>query len=192
MVTSLPAIAAPFSLEHLLEGLSIGIRNCALTISGDDYMETENVWDYPRPPSLERVSDRLAVVFGGNTIAETRAAFRVLETSHAPTYYLPRRDILADALIPNGRRTMCEWKGQAVYFDVVGHEKVATAAAWTYATPVPAFIAVAGFVAFYAEPMDACYVGDEKVMPQPGNFFGGWVTSNLIGPIKGGAGTMHW
>ena len=155
-------------------------------------MEKENVWDYPRPPSLEHVTERLAVVFGGITIAETHQALRVLETSHAPTYYLPRRDILPTALIANGRRTMCEWKGQAIYFDVMSNENVAAAAAWTYASPTPAFEEIAGYVAFYAEPMNACFVGEEKVKPQPGNFYGGWVTSKLVGLIKGAAGTMHW
>lgn len=155
-------------------------------------MKKENVWDYPRPPSLERVPEQIRVLFGGVTIADTRDAYRILETSHAPTYYLPRRDIAPDALVANGRRTMCEWKGQAVYFDVVSDKKMASAAAWTYPTPVPTFEDLAGYVAFYAEPMDACYVGEEEVKPQPGNFYGGWVTSNLIGPIKGAAGTLHW
>lgn len=155
-------------------------------------MRSENVWDYPRPPSLERVSERLAVVFGGATIAETGESFRVLETSHAPTYYLPRQDIMPNTLIPSERRTLCEWKGQANYFDVVSNGEIARAAAWNYANPLPAFEAITGYVAFYAEPMGACYIGSEQVKPQPGNFYGGWVTSNLVGPIKGAAGTMHW
>ena len=155
-------------------------------------MKIENVWDYPRPPKLEPVSERLTVVFGGTKIADTEEAFRVLETSHAPTYYLPRHHVLPNTLIPIQRRTMCEWKGQARYFDVSHNGEVEQAAAWTYATPVPTFEVIAGYVAFYAERMDACYVGDEQVKPQPGNFYGGWVTSNLVGPIKGAEGTMHW
>ena len=155
-------------------------------------MNRENVKDYPRPPSLEPVSERLVVVLGGIKIADTTAGYRVLETYHAPTYYLPLADVIQDSLEPNSRRTICEWKGQARYFDVISQERTATAAAWSYDKPVPAFDAIAGFVAFYAEPMDACYVGNELVAPQPGNFYGGWVTSNLVGPIKGATGTMHW
>ena len=155
-------------------------------------METENVWDYPRPPRLERVTERLAVVFAGDLIADTRGGYRVLETSHAPTYYLPRTDILAGTLATNAQRSMCEWKGEARYFDVVHLGRAAPAAAWTYETPVEDFNAIASFVAFYAEPMDACYVGEELVTPQSGNFYGGWVTKNLVGPIKGATGTTHW
>ena len=155
-------------------------------------MHSENVWDYPRPPRLEPVRERLVVVFAGKTIADTRRGYRVLETSHAPTYYLPPEDILPGTLVANARRTMCEWKGQARYFDVVCDDRTAPAAAWAYERPVAAFAPIADFVAFYAEPMDACFVGDERVAPQPGNFYGGWVTTNLVGPIKGAAGTLHW
>ncbi|MGI9525466.1 MAG: DUF427 domain-containing protein [Hyphomicrobiaceae bacterium] len=155
-------------------------------------MKIENVWNYPRPPSIEPVSENITVRFAGTTIADTDVAFRVLETSHAPTYYLPRQDILPDALMPSGRRTLCEWKGQAIYYDVTSNGKVAAAAAWTYTSPVEGFQTIAGYIAFYAEQMDACYVGDERVEPQPGTFYGGWVTPNLVGSIKGAAGTMHW
>lgn len=156
-------------------------------------METENVWDYPRPPRLERVNERLVVIFGGDTIADTRGGYRVLETSHAPTYYLPPNDVVAGALVANAQRsTICEWKGRARYFDVVRGGQSAPAAAWIYEAPVARFKDIAGFVAFYAEPMDSCYVGDERVTPQPGNFYGGWVTANLVGPIKGATGTLHW
>jgi len=155
-------------------------------------MDRENVWDYPRPPRLEPVTERLVVVFAGKTIADTRRGYRVLETSHAPTYYLPPDNIVPDTLIANARRSMCEWKGQARYFDVACDDRTAPAAAWAYETPVAAFAPIANFVAFYAEPMDACFVGDARVAPQPGNFYGGWVTPNLVGPIKGAAGTLHW
>ena len=155
-------------------------------------MEKENVWEYPRPPLLERFHERLVVVFGGAVIADTLMGYRVLETSHAPTYYIPPSDILKNSLEPNARRTICEWKGQARYFDVVSGEKTAAASAWSYDRPVASFHSIIGYVAFYAEPMDACYVGSEQVKPQPGNFYGGWVTSNLVGPIKGAAGTMNW
>lgn len=152
-------------------------------------MDRENVWDYPR---LERLGERLAVVFAGVVIAETRGGYRALETSHAPTYYLPPDDVVPDALVAGPRRSMCEWKGQALYFDVVRGERTAPAAAWAYVNLVASFAPIAGFIAFYAETMDVCYVGDERVTPQAGNFYGGWVKSNLVGPIKGAAGTMHW
>jgi uncharacterized protein (DUF427 family) len=155
-------------------------------------MDTENVWDYPRPPRLEPFTGRLRVEFAGDWIAESAGGYRVLETSHAPTYYLPPDDIRAGVLVPTAKRSMCEWKGQARYFDVTFNGRTAEAAAWAYDAPTSAFRALAGYVAFYAEPMDACFVGSERVTPQPGNFYGGWVTANLVGPIKGEAGTLHW
>ena len=115
----------------------------------------------------------------------------MLETHHAPTYYLPRDDIFAD-LIPVGSGSFCEWKGQARYFDVAVAGNVARRAAWTYQTPTSSFEPIAGHVAFYAGLMDACYVGEERVIPQPGDFYGGWVTPNLRGTPKGSRGTMHW
>jgi len=155
-------------------------------------MNTERVWDYPRPPRLEPVPQRLRVVLGGVTIADTVAGFRVLETSHPPTYYLPRGDILASALVPAAGQSFCEWKGVATYFDVVGGVRRLERVAWTYERPSPNFAALAGCVAFYAGPMDACFVDDEQVTPQPGGFYGGWVTRNLVGPFKGSAGTSGW
>lgn len=155
-------------------------------------MKRENVWEYPRPPAVEQVGDRLVVMFGGSTIADTESGYRVLETSHAPTYYLPPSDVIPGALIPNGRRSICGWKGQAHYFNVVHGGQTAPGAAWIYPTPLARFAAIAGFIAFYAEPMDACFVGEERVAPQPGNFYGGWVTANLEGAIKGAPGTLNW
>ncbi len=155
-------------------------------------MNTERVWDYPRPPRLEPVPQRLRVVLGGVTIADTVAGFRVLETSHPPTYYLPRGDILGSALVPAAGQSFCEWKGVATYFDVVGGVRRLERVAWTYERPSPNFAALAGCVAFYAGPMDACFVDDEQVTPQPGGFYGGWVTRNLVGPFKGSPGTSGW
>ncbi len=155
-------------------------------------MNTERVWDYPRPPRLEPVPQRLRVVLAGVTIADTVAGFRVLETSHPPTYYLPRGDILASALVPAAGQSFCEWKGVATYFDVVGGVRRLERVAWTYERPSPNFAALAGCVAFYAGPMDACFVDDEQVTPQPGGFYGGWVTRNLVGPFKGSPGTSGW
>ncbi|GJD35456.1 DUF427 domain-containing protein [Methylobacterium aerolatum] len=152
----------------------------------------ESVWDYPRPPRLERVPDRLRVVFDGVTVAETVSGWRVLETSHPPTYYLPPDDILPGALIPAGSGSVCEWKGRAAYFDVVGPNRRAPRAAWAYPSPTPSFAGLAGHVAFYVAAMEACFVGDERARPQPGGFYGGWITSRVVGPFKGEPGTQFW
>ncbi|MGR3634486.1 MAG: DUF427 domain-containing protein [Shimia sp.] len=151
----------------------------------------ENVQDYPRPPVFEPVRQRLRVLLNGETVADTTRAFRVLETHHAPTYYIPPEDVTA-ALIPSRGTTFCEWKGQAAYFDVQAGDKTAHHAAWSYPSPSASFSALAGHVSFYAGAMDACFVGAERVIPQPGDFYGGWVTANLQGRIKGTPGTEHW
>jgi uncharacterized protein (DUF427 family) len=150
------------------------------------------VWDYPRPPRLERTSARLVVVLGGETIADTTRAYRVLETSHPPNYYFPPDEIAPGALVPAKGVSFCEWKGRAHYYTVQGGERVEHEAAWGYAQPSPAFAALAGHVAFYAGRMDACYVDGELVTPQPGRFYGGWITSNVVGPFKGGPGSRGW
>jgi uncharacterized protein (DUF427 family) len=152
----------------------------------------ESVWDYPRPPRLESVPDRIRVIFKGVTIADTTAALRVLETSHPPTYYVPPADIQFEVLVRSRKRSLCEWKGQARYFDVVVDGKRVVEAAWSYPTPVPAFAELRDHVAFFAHAMDACFVGAERVQPQPGDFYGGWITSRVVGPFKGAAGTWGW
>jgi uncharacterized protein (DUF427 family) len=152
----------------------------------------ESVWDFPRPPRLEPVAERIRVVFNGETIADTSAAYRVLETSHPPTYYLPPDGVRAGVLKPSGRRSLCEWKGQAHYFDVVVGEARAENAAWSYPDPVPAFAKLRDHVAFYAHQMDTCFVGEARVQPQPGDFYGGWITSRIVGPFKGPPGTRFW
>ena len=152
----------------------------------------ESVWDYPRPPRLERVAERLQVVLGGAVIAETTAGYRVLETAHPPTYYLPPCDVTAGVLSGPRRGGICEWKGQAVLFDVHGGDRLAPSAAWSYPEPTPGFDAIAGYVAFYALPMDSCFVGAARVTPQPGTFYGGWITPGIVGPFKGSPGTMGW
>lgn len=152
----------------------------------------ESVWDYPRPPRWERVSDRIRIVFAGTAIVDTTGAVRVLETSHPPTYYIPPADVREGVLIPVSRRSICEWKGQARYFDVVVGERRAAAAAWSYPQPVPAFAVLADHLAFFAHAMDACYVGDERVSAQAGDFYGGWITSRIVGPFKGATGTRGW
>lgn len=151
----------------------------------------ENVQDYPRPPALKAVAQRIVIHLGGQVIADTTRAYRVLETHHAPTYYLPPADITAD-LRPATGRSLCEWKGVAQYFDVAIGDVIAPRAAWAYSRPTPRFLPISGYVAFYAGKMGACFVGSEPVVPQAGDFYGGWVTLNLDGIPKGARGTEHW
>lgn len=151
----------------------------------------EDVQSYPRPAIAVAVPHRIEVHFAGKLIVATEDAVRVLETHHAPTYYLPPADVLAD-LVPVSGRSMCEWKGAARYFDVVVGQHRAPRAAWAYDAPTPAFQSLAGFVAFYAGKMDLCTVGGVPVLPQAGDFYGGWVTPNLTGMVKGAPGTEHW
>ncbi len=152
----------------------------------------ESVWDYPRPPRLEDVEGKVKVVFGGVTLAYTTRAKRVLETSHPPVYYVPPGDIRMEHLRPAAGASLCEWKGQARYYDVVTDERTEEGAAWYYPSPVPAFADLKDYVAFYPSKMDACWVGGEKVGAQPGDFYGGWITPNVVGPFKGAPGTWNW
>jgi len=154
--------------------------------------EEESVWDYPRPPRLEPFDGRISILFHGETIADTRGAYRVLETSHPPVYYLPPGDLRAGSLIAAPGESFCEWKGVAKYWSVRVGERTAAKVGWYYPRPAPAFAAIAGYVAFYAAPMDECRVNGERVEPQPGGFYGGWITRNIRGPFKGGPGTMGW
>ncbi len=155
-------------------------------------LPVEHVQDYPRPPALERVAHRLKVVFADLPIVDTVQAWRVLETHHAPTYYIPTDDILTSVLVPTSRQTFCEWKGRAAYFDLVANGRRSRNAAWCYPAPTARFAPIKDHVAFYATSVDGAWVGDVKVQPQPGDFYGGWVTPNLTGQIKGAAGTLHW
>jgi uncharacterized protein (DUF427 family) len=152
----------------------------------------ETVRDYPRPPRLEPVAAEIVVVLGGVEILRTTRGWRVLETHHPPTYYAPAEDVAAGVLVPAGGGSLCEWKGAARYFDVVAGGRRAARAAWAYPAPTPAFAPIAGAVAFYAGPMDRCTVDGVVATPQPGGFYGGWVTPNLTGPFKGGPGTDGW
>ena len=152
----------------------------------------ESVWDYPRPPRLERVLARVVVEFGGRIVADTGAAWRVLETSHPPSYYLPQADVDMSLLEPAGRGSICEWKGAARYWSVVAGEQRAERVAWSYPDPTVDFRAIRDHLAFYAGPMDRCTVDGEVVTPQPGGFYGGWITRRIKGPFKGGPGTMGW
>src|SRR4051812_13175784 len=152
----------------------------------------ESVWDYPRPPALERVPARLRVVLDGVTIADTVAGVRVLETSHPPNYYFPNDDILAGALLLDPGSSFCEWKGAAHYFAVQGDGPVVHRAAWSYADPSPSYRALAGMVAFYPALMDECTVDGERARPQAGGFYGGWITDAIVGPFKGEPGSQFW
>jgi uncharacterized protein (DUF427 family) len=150
------------------------------------------VWSYPRPPRLERATAHLVVVLDGVTIAETNDALRVLETSHPPNYYFPPDDVLAGAIEPTSGASFCEFKGRASYWTVRAGDREITEAAWSYKSPSPSFAALRDHYAFYAGKMDACYVDGELVVPQPGGFYGGWITSRVAGPFKGVPGSRGW
>lgn len=152
----------------------------------------ESVWDYPRPPRLESDSRPIRIIFNGVEIANTRRAYRVLETSHPPGFYLPPDDIQMRYLRRTARSSLCEWKGRAAYYTLSVGGRTAEDVAWCYPKPTAAFAPLAGYLSFYAGPMDACYVGDELVTPQPGEFYGGWITSEVVGPFKGGPGSWGW
>ena len=132
------------------------------------------------------------MIHRGVTVADTTAAYRTLETSHPPTYYLPPSDVARDLLRPNARRSLCEWKGQARYFDVVIGDEVLPAAVWSYPDPTPAFVAIADYLAFYPEPFDRCLVDGKRITPQPGGFYGGWISQFEAGPFKGIPGSRFW
>ncbi len=152
----------------------------------------ESVWDYPRPPHLERTDGHVVVEFGGVVIADTTRALRVLETSQPPAFYLPLEDVARDRLVPSTTRTFCEWKGLASYVSVVVRDRRAEDAGWFYEHPSPGFEALTGHLALYAQKMDACRVDDELVDPNEGSFYGGWITSRVVGPFKGGTGSTGW
>lgn len=152
----------------------------------------ESVWDYPRPPRLEPVSRRLLVVLGGRTIADTTAGWRVLETSHPPNYYFPRRDVAPEALRTETGSSWCEWKGEAEYFTVHGGDRRVPHAAWSYPAPSAAYRELAGMIAFYPGLMDGCFVDGEPARAQPGGFYGGWITDDVVGPFKGAPGSAGW
>lgn len=152
----------------------------------------ESVWDYPRPPRLEPSSKRIRVVFNGETIADTTRALRVLETSHPPAYYIPQADIKMDYLTQTQRATYCEFKGRASYWTITVGDKIAQNGAWGYRSPNPGYEPLKGYIAFYLGKVDACYVDNERVQLQEGDFYGGWITSDIVGPFKGGPGTQGW
>jgi uncharacterized protein (DUF427 family) len=152
----------------------------------------ESVWDYPRPPRLERTGALLEVELGGVVIASTTEGWRLLETSHPPTYYLPTTAFLDGVLRLVEGATFCEWKGVASYFDLVSGDVVASRAAWAYPEPTAGFEPIAAAVGVMAGLVDACRVDGETVTPQEGGFYGGWITSSVTGPFKGVPGSRGW
>lgn len=154
--------------------------------------QQESVWDYPRPAVCEATSRRVQIIHKGVMILDSKAAYRTLETSHPPTYYIPQSDIAMEYLKPNARRTMCEWKGQARYFDIVIGGSTTPAGAWGYAAPTPSFAAIKDHIAFYPDPLDQCMIDGEQITPQPGQFYGGWISQYEAGPFKGIPGSQFW
>lgn len=145
----------------------------------------ESVWDYPRPPRVEDTSDHIQVVFNNVTIADTRRAKRVLETSHPPAYYIPHEDIKMEYLLPSSWTTFCEFKGQASYYTISVNGKSVQNGAWYYQHPGEGYESIANYVAFYPGRMDACYVNNEKAQAQQSDFYGGWINDEIIGQFKG-------
>ena len=152
----------------------------------------ESVWDYPRPPRVEQVPQRIRVVVGGVDIASSTRALRVLETAGPPVYYLPPDDVRMDLLQPTEHATFCEWKGDASYYTLRTGDRVVSNVAWTYREPKPGYEQIRDHLAFYAVLVDEAWVGDERAAPQPGRFYGGWITSRIVGPFKGEPGTSGW
>lgn len=152
----------------------------------------ESVWDYPRPPRLEPFAGSIKILFNGEVLAAAESAFRVLETSHPPVYYLSPESIRMEWLVKSERSSFCEFKGQAGYYHVRVKDQLAMDSVWFYPSIQSAYKEIEGHLAFYAHKMEACYVNDELVDAQAGNFYGGWITSNIVGPFKGTPGTWGW
>jgi uncharacterized protein (DUF427 family) len=161
----------------------------------------ESVWDYPRPPRLEPTPSHIRILHHGILLADTTRALRILETSHPPVFYIPPADLALQFLHPSPRRgSFCEFKGVATYWTIDVSPALASApasasspdAAWSYAQPTASYAALRNHLAFYASRVDECTVDGELVLPQPGDFYGGWITSRIKGPFKGPPGTLGW
>ncbi len=152
----------------------------------------ESVWDYPRPPALQACARRVRIELGGRVIADSTSALRILETSHPPTIYIPPGDIEEGCLQAAPARSFCEFKGVATYLDVVAGDRREPAAAWTYRDPAAQYEPLRDHVAVYPGRMDACWLDDERVRSQEGDFYGGWITGDVTGPFKGAPGTRRW
>lgn len=149
------------------------------------------MWDFPRPPRLAPDAREVVIHWGATQVARTNRAIRVLETAHPPSFYIPWADVARELLQPAGGSSFCEWKGPAAYWTLVDGDRRLPDIAWSYPHPLEGAEALANCVAFYARDLD-CRVGDETVLPQPGGFYGGWITPELVGPFKGGPGTSGW
>lgn len=152
----------------------------------------ESVWDYPRPPRIEPVRTCIRVEYAGILLARSFCAIRVVETASPPAYYLPPQHVRSEFLVGGGDSALCEWKGVAQYRSVRVGDRLAQDAVWTYPEPDPAFAQLRGYLAFNASRLDACYVGPWRVTPQPGPYYGGWITPDIVGPFKGIAGSESW
>ncbi len=152
----------------------------------------ESVWDYPRPQVAEQTARHIRIICRDVVLADTCVAWRTLETSHPPTYYIPQSDIAMAHLVANSGTSFCEWKGQARYWDVVVGDTRLVGAGWSYPRPSPRFAGIANHIAFYAAPFDQVLIDGEQVTPQPGGFYGGWVTAREAGPFKGVPGSQFW
>lgn len=152
----------------------------------------ESVWDYPRPPRLEAFNGHIRIVLGDSIIADSNRCFRMLGTSHPPTYYIPVEDFKEGVLQETGGSSFCEFKGMAHYYDLKSAQKVVRRSGWGYKQPSKNYPQLKDTVAVYAHMVDACYVNDEQVQAQEGDFYGGWITKNIVGPFKGGVGTFGW
>lgn len=151
-----------------------------------------SVWSFPRPAIAQPCEARIVIEHAGIVVADTRSSIRTVETSHPPSYYIPRDDIAPGVLRRAAGSSFCEWKGAATYWDVVIGDIVVPRAGWSYASPTSGFARLRDHVAFYAAPFDRCRVDGEIAIPQPGGFYGGWITSAYAGPFKGGPGSQGW
>ena len=152
----------------------------------------ESVWDYPRPPRMELVTKTVKIMVDGQVLAQSQRSQRVLETSHPPVYYLPPDDIAMELLTATSKKTFCEWKGLAHYYNFEFDGNVIADVGWAYAQPTRGFESIQHYLAFYPSRVEACFVGDEQVQAQAGDFYGGWITKDIVGPFKGEPGTWGW
>lgn len=152
----------------------------------------ESVWDYPRPPAIEHFKGHLRIILNAQVILDSNSSYRILETSHPPTYYIPMGDFVEGVLIKTSGSSYCEWKGMAEYYNLVSGDKLIRKCAWGYPNPNSRFAQIKDHISVYAHMMEACFVNNELVQAQEGDFYGGWITSNIVGPFKGGEGTWGW
>jgi uncharacterized protein (DUF427 family) len=153
--------------------------------ASEESKKKESVWDYPRPPKVEKTTKKIQVIFQEVVLAETVRSKRVLQNGQAPVYYIPQEDIQMKYLIPTSKNSTCEFKGTAVYYDIRIGSKTASNAGWSYPEPTQGYEEIKDYIAFYPRLMDACYVDGERVKPEPGEYLGGWITSDIVGPFEG-------